>query len=177
MTVTDIANLTLAAGTLILALATMISVVYIARQFNLTRQQAKGTFLLALDEQFEATNAMARRMISEPNFTPNGDEWIDVWRTMSVFERMSIMVDDGILDIALVDRLQGFRLLVIISNDAIYQRLQSTGGEWRDFIHICYLIAAHREKSPDINDADRAFIARVRALDKHARKVNNPFAF
>src|SRR5690349_11633163 len=103
MSVTDIANLTLAAGTLILALATMISVVYIARQFNLTRQQAKGTFLLALDEQFEATNPIARRLVGEPNFTPNGDEWIDVWRTMSVFERMSIMVDDGILDVAMVD--------------------------------------------------------------------------
>src|SRR4051812_38822927 len=177
MSVTDIANLTLAAGTLILALATMISVVYIARQFNLTRQQAKGTFLLALDEQFEATNTMTRRMVTEPNFTPNGDEWIDVWRTMSVFERMSVMVDEGILDLALVDRLHGFRLLIIIGNDAIYQRLQATGGEWRDFIHMCYLIAAHREHSPDINDTDRAFIARVRSLDKHSRKVPNPFTF
>jgi len=177
MTVTDIANLTLAAGTLILALATMISVVYIARQFNLTRQQAKGTFLLALDEQFEATNPMARRILGEPNFAPNGDEWIGVWQMMSVFERMSVMVDDGILDIALVDRLHGFRLLVIIGNDAIYQRLQSTGGEWRDFIHMCYLIADHREHLPDINDADRAFIARVRKLDKHARRFYNPFAF
>src|SRR6185369_11001261 len=104
MSIPDIANLTLAAATLILAIATMISVFYIARQFNLTRQQAKGTFLLALDEQFEATNPMARRILGEPNFTPNGDEWISVWQMMSVFERMSIMIDDGILDIAMVDR-------------------------------------------------------------------------
>ncbi|MEO8394224.1 MAG: hypothetical protein ABI700_14635 [Chloroflexota bacterium] len=177
MTIPDITNLTLAAATLILAIATMISVFYIARQFNLTRQQAKGTFLLALDEQFEATNPIARRMLGQPNFTPDGDEWIDVWRMMSVFERMSVMVDDGILDVALVDRLHGFRLMGIISNDAIYQRLQSTGGEWRDFIHMCYLIAAHREQSPDINDADRTFITRVRSLDKHARKTANPFGF
>ena len=177
MSIPDIANLTLAAATLILAIATMISVVYIARQFHLTREQAKGTFLLALDEQFEATNLMARRILSEPNFTPNGDEWIGVWQMMSVFERMSIMVDDGILDVALVDRLHGFRLLILIGNDAVYQRLQSTGGEWRDFIHMCYLIADHRERLPDINDADRAFIARVRALNKHARRMSNPFAF
>ncbi len=176
MTIADIANLILAVATLILALATMISVVYIARQFNLTREQAKGTFLLALDEQFESTNVMLRRLVSEPQFTPNGDEWVEVWRLMSVFERMSVMVDDKILDIALVDRLHGFRLILIIGNDAVYQRLQSTGGEWRDFIHMCYLIAAHREKSPDINDGDRAFIARVRALDKHARRDANPFA-
>ena len=131
----------------------------------------------ALDEQFEATNAMARRILSEPNFTPNGDEWIGVWQMMSVFERMSIMVDDGILDIAMIDRLHGFRLLILIGNENVYQRLQSTGGEWQDFIHMCHLIADHREHSPDINDADRAFITRVRALNKHARKVPNPFAF
>src|SRR5215475_5142663 len=158
MSITDIANLILAVATLILALATMISVVYIARQFNLTREQAKGTFLLALDEQFQATYAIGLRMLGEPNFVPQGDEWIDIWRTMSVFERMSVMVDDGILDVALVDRLHGFRLLSILANDAIYQRLQSTGGEWRDFIHMCYLIAAHREHSADINDTDRDFI-------------------
>ncbi|HVU10499.1 MAG TPA: hypothetical protein VHD90_04440 [Phototrophicaceae bacterium] len=176
MTVTDIANLILAVATLILALATMISVIYIARQFNLTREQAKGTFLLALDDQFAGTNGVTRRLVSEPNFKPEGDEWMRIWQLMSVFERMSVMVDDKILDIALVDRLHGFRLIVIIANDAVYQRLQSTGGEWRDFVHMCYLIAANREKSPDINDADREFIRRVRALDKHARRVDNPFA-
>ena len=176
MTIADIANLILAIATLILALATMISVVYIARQFNLTREQAKGTFLLALDQQFDATNEVTRKLVSEPHFNPNSEELIRIWQLMSVFERISVMVDDHILDVALVDRLHGFRLQLIIGNDAIYQRLQSTGGEWRDFVHICYLIAASREKSPDINDTDRAFITRVRALDKHARRVDNPFA-
>ena len=177
MNIGEITNLVLALATLLLAIVTMISVIYIARQFRLTQQQAKGTFLMALDEQFDATNTMTRRMVTEPNFTPNGEEWIEVWRMMSVFERMSVMVDDRILDIALVDRLHGFRLLIIIGNDAIYQRLQSTGGEWQDFVHMCYLIADHRERLPDVNDADRKFIARVRTLNKHARKVANPFAF
>src|SRR5579871_1234156 len=175
MNISDIANLILAIATLILAIATMISVVYIARQFNLTREQAKGTFLLALDEQFEATNVMTRHLVNEPNFTPNSDEWIQIWQLMSVFERVSVMVDDKILDVALVDRLHGFRLQLIIGNDAVYQRLLPTGGEWRDFVHICYMIADHREHLSDINDADRAFIARVRRLDKHARRVGNPF--
>jgi hypothetical protein len=164
-------------GGLLLVLVTGISLIYISRQVNITRKQAKGEFLLALDEQFESTNAIARRILSEPNFTPNGDEWIDVWRMMSVFERISVMVDDGILDVALVDRLHGFRLLVIIGNDAIYQRLQSTGGEWKDFVHICYLVADHREKQPDSTDTDRVFITRVRALDNHARRLANPFSF
>src|SRR5579871_395638 len=173
MNISDIANLILAIATLILAIATMISVVYIARQFNLTREQAKGTFLLALDEQFKETNSIARRVISEPNFTPNRDEWLQIIQMMGVFERMSVMVDDGILDLALVDRLHGFRLLILLSNDAVYQSLQSMGGEWRDFIHICYLIANHRERLPDVNDADRRFIARVRTLNKHGRRLDN----
>ena len=118
-----------------------------------------------------------RGKCGQPASALDGDEWISVWQMMSVFERMSIMIDDGILDIAMVDRLHGFRLLILIANDAVYQRLQSTGGEWQDFIHMCHLIADHREHSPDINDADRKFIARVRTLNKHVRKVSNPFGF
>jgi len=41
-------------------------------------------------------------------FKPEGLEWGKIWRFMSIFERINIMVEDRILDIALVDRLYGF---------------------------------------------------------------------
>ncbi|MEO8394223.1 MAG: hypothetical protein ABI700_14630 [Chloroflexota bacterium] len=96
---------------------------------------------------------------------------------MSVFERMNIMVEDKILDVALVDRLYGFRLIGIIANDAIYDRLKSTGGEWQDFINLCYRVSEHREQSGNVVDVDKAFIERVRNINKQARKLSNPFSF
>ncbi len=168
MTIGDIASL-------IVALATTGSLLYISRQVNVTRQQAKGQFLLALDEQFEKTNPITVRLVNEVGFSPVGQDWPDIWRLMSVFERINIMVEDKILDVALVDRLHGFRLIAIVANDAIYNRLLSTGAEWQDFIDLCYAIADHRRASSDPSDV--AFIERVSKLTKDARALRNPFVY
>src|SRR5215213_5812611 len=158
MTVADIASL-------IIALATTGSLIYISRQVNVARQQAKGQFLLALDAQFEKFNDITVRLVREHDFVPQGAEWAQVWGLMSVFERINIMVEDKIMDIAIVDRLHGFRVLRLIANDAIFQRVSATGAEWQDFIDLCYALAHHREErkvSPD----DKPFIERVRTLSK-----------
>src|SRR5215216_7423114 len=119
VTITDIA-------TLVLAIATTTSLIYISRQVNVTRQQTKGQFLLALDDQFARTDSLTIRMVNESNFVPTSAEWPDILRMMSVFERINVMVDDNILDVALVDRLYGFRLMNVIANNVIYERLKST---------------------------------------------------
>jgi len=169
MTLTDI-------GTLIIALATTCSLLYISRQVNVARQQAKGQFLLALDAQFEKFNPITIRLVNEQPFMPTGTEWPEIWGLMSVFERINIMVEDKILDVGLVDRLHGFRLISIIANEGIYQRLGTTSAEWKDFIDLCYAIADYRsENTPD--PADEAFIKRVHSLNKQARRVKNPFQF
>ena len=67
MTIGDIASL-------IMALATTGSLLYISRQVNVTRQQAKGQFLLALDAQFEKFNGLTLRMVNEKDFTPQGTD-------------------------------------------------------------------------------------------------------
>ena len=53
MTVGDIASL-------IIALGTIGSLIYISRQVNVARKQAKGQFLLALDGQFEKFNDITK---------------------------------------------------------------------------------------------------------------------
>jgi hypothetical protein len=169
MTLTDF-------GTLIIALGTIGSLLYISRQVNVARQQAKGQFLLALDAQFEKFNPITVRLVNEQAFTPNGKDWYEIWGLMSVFERINIMVEDKILDVGLVDRLHGFRLISIIANDGIFQRLKETSAEWKDFIDLCYAVADHRQKNtPDPADAD--FIKRVHTLNTHVRRVQNPFRF
>src|SRR5664279_4096749 len=84
MTISDVASI-------IVALATMGSLLYISRQVRVSRQQTKGQFLLALDEQFEKTSAITVRLVNEPPFTPSGSDWAEVWRLMGVFERINIM--------------------------------------------------------------------------------------
>ena len=166
ITITDIA-------TVLLALTTLGSLIYVSRQVSATRQATRGEFLLALDEQFEKTNTITMRLLEEPNFTPHDQEWVEIWRLMSVFERINIMVEDKMLTVGLVDRLHGFRLLKLIENDAIYGRVQVAGADWQDFIDLCYAIADHRMRT-SATDRDRAFHQRVYRLSKDTRTAN-PF--
>jgi len=169
MTLTDF-------GTMVLAIATTISLFYISRQISATRTQAKGQFLLALDQQFEKSNDITVRLINEQDFKPVGADWPEIFRLMSVFERMNIMLEDKILDIGIIDRLHGFRVVKIIANDTIYERLESTGAEWQDFIDLCYALADHRE-SRGTDPQDKAFIERVRKLSKQSHRLQNPWAY
>jgi hypothetical protein len=169
LTLTDIA-------TLILAFATTVSLIYIGRQVRVTRQQTKGEFLLALDAQFEKTLDITRRLVMEKDFKPVGDEWPQVWQLMSVFERINIMMEDNILDVDIIDRLHGFRLLILIANDAVYERLKQTGAEWQDFIDLCYAVADNRARK-GAQGNDSAFIERVHKLSKETRSLKNPFDF
>ena len=167
MTIGDLASL-------MVALATTGSLIYISRQVNVTRQQAKGQFLLALDDQFEKFNSITLRLVNGQKFMPTGDDWILLFGLMSVFERINIMVEDNILDVGLVDRLHGFRLLALIANDGVFQRLQGSGAEWQDFIDLCYAIADKRRKH-QVSQNDKAFIERVYQLNKETLSLKNPF--
>ena len=169
MTIGDLASM-------IVALATTGSLIYISRQVNVTRRQTKGQFLLALDDQFEKFNDMTIRLVNEPTFSPTSSEWKQIWGSMSVFERINIMVEDNILDVALVDRLYGFRLLSLIANDDIFQRLSSSGVEWQDFIDLCYAVADHRQQTSS-NARDLAFVERVHKLNKQSNSLKNPWRF
>jgi hypothetical protein len=159
-----------------LAIAGVGSLLYISRQVNVARQQAKGQFLLTLDGYFEKLNEITARLLNEEDYKPVGRGWGEIWQLMSLYERINIMVEDKIIDIAIVDRLYGFRLLAIVANDAIFQRVQSMGAEWQDFIDLCHAVAKHRRrKNPSPNDA--VFFERVQSLDKQLRAPGNPWKF
>lgn len=151
-------------ASLMVALATAGSLIYISRQVNVTRLQAKGQFLLALDDQFKEFNRVTVALIntSQP-FSPQSSDWREIFSYMSVFERINIMVEDKILDVALVDRLYGSRLMTLLRNDDIYQMVATSGAEWQDFIHLCRLIA-ERRRQVHIADYDQAFIDRASKL-------------
>jgi hypothetical protein len=169
MSISDLASI-------ILAVSATVSLLYIARQVSVTRQQTKGQFLLALDEQFAKSRPILQRFVGEPNFRPEGQEWPKVWALMSVFERINIMVEDKILDIGIIDRLHGFVLLGIIANNEVYERLLATGAEWQDFIDLCRAIAKHRRRK-GAGPHHAAFLERVEALDKETRLLKDPWQY
>jgi hypothetical protein len=169
MTIADLASV-------VLALSGTLSLLYIARQLAVTRRQAKGQFLLALDDRFAQSRAILARFVGDPNFTPQGEEWPQVWALMSIFERLNIMVEDRIVDVAIVDRLHGYLLLGLIANDAVYERLKTTAAEWQDFIDLCHAIARHRRRR-GIGPRHKAFVDRVVTLDKNAPLTRNPWAY
>jgi len=157
---------------LVLAISTTLSLLYIARQLSVTRRQTKGEFLLALDEQIEKCRDILLRVINDVDFKPKGKEWTEVWAMMNVFERISIMVEDKIIDMGIVDRLYGYFMLKIIANEAIFQRVKETGADWQDFVTLCYRLAKRRRRSG--HPHDKAFIGRVRQLSKDTRSLE-PF--
>ena len=159
-----------------LAIAGVGSLLYISRQVKVARQQTKGQFLLALDAQFEKLNELTARLLNEEDYKPVNRAWGEVWMLMSVYERINIMVEDGILDIAIVDRLYGFRLLAIIANDEIFRRVQSMGAEWQDFIDLCRRVGSYRRRKNN-SKSDSVFFERVLNLDKQARIEGNPWRF
>ncbi|HTH13269.1 MAG TPA: hypothetical protein VMB23_02660 [Spirochaetia bacterium] len=169
MTVADIASV-------ILALSGTLSLLYIARQLAVSQRQAKGQFLLALDDRFSQSRAILARFVADPNFSPQGEEWPQVWALMSIFERLNIMVEDRIVDIAIVDRLHGYLLLGLVANDAVFERLKTTAAEWQDFIDLCHAIARHHKRRRS-GPRHAAFIDRVATLDKNAPLTRNPWAY
>ena len=168
MTIADLASV-------VLAITTTVSLIYIARQVSVTRQQTKGQFILSLDEQLAQMREVSASLAADPQFKPEGKEWPRVWSLMSVFERVNIMVEDKILDLEIVDRLYGYILSRLIENDAIYQRVHATGAEWQDFVGLCHLLARLRRRKN--NAGDKTFLERVATLDKDARHMTNPFEY
>lgn len=151
-------------GSIALAFITAISLIYVSRQVNATRLQAKGEFIQALDRQFRDYNRIGIDIIrNRQHFAPKSDDWREIIGYMGVFERMNIMVEDKILDIALVDRLYGSRPILLLSSDEVYQMVSESGAEWRDFIHLCRRIADHR-RQVHVADYDQPFIERASKL-------------
>jgi len=56
---------------------------------------------------------------------------------MGLFERVKVLIDDGIIDANTVNRLYGYRITNIVSNAAIQEeKLVKEAGSWKDFIEL-----------------------------------------
>ena len=62
-------------ATISYSFAGVVGLLYISRQVAIARDQAKGQFLLSLDDRLEKSMEVTSRLFNDQNFTPVGKEW------------------------------------------------------------------------------------------------------
>ncbi|HXU36336.1 MAG TPA: hypothetical protein VN937_08215 [Blastocatellia bacterium] len=67
---------------------------------------------------------------------------------MGLFERIKVLVDDGIVDLATIDKLYGYRVFNIVANDVIRKgKLEGQRAEhWKGFIELWDALKDRRRK-------------------------------
>jgi len=130
--------------------------VYAGIQLRASKKIARGEFLLRLDEMFQQHNETHTRLrpggiwASAGKGPATNEDWIAVEKYMGLFERIKVLMDDGIVDLATIDRLYGYRVFNLVANDIIRTvKLEGKVREyWQDFIELHRALEKSRQKHP-----------------------------
>ena len=123
---------------------TGVGLVYAGLQLRDARKSARGQFLLALDERFDGHAEVHHRLRPGGDWAQGSDtgphdvaEWVAVEMYMGLFERVDLLVRDGLISRTSVDDLYGYRLSNLVANRMIrQQKLVQNADGWRLFIHL-----------------------------------------
>ncbi len=122
---------------------------YAGGQLRAAHQSARGTFLLELDEAFTRhTDVYIRLRPGDVSQSPgdwigpgrgpeNSSDWMAVEQYMGLFERIEVLIEGGVLDAQITNRLHGYRVRNIVANDRIRKTLLVDGAAgWQDFLSL-----------------------------------------
>lgn len=122
---------------------------YAGNQLHASRLSARGTFLLDLDEAFlrhldvysrlrPGDDGQSPGSWAEPGHGPDtAAEWMAVEQYMGLFERIEVLIEGGVLDAGITNRLYGYRVRNIVANDRIRNKLLVDGAAgWTDFLSL-----------------------------------------
>lgn len=140
-------------ATILGLIMTGVGLVYAGIQLRASKKIARGEFLLHLDELFHQHQDVHTRLrpggawSSSGNGPSSVEDWVAVEKYMGLFERIKVLIDDGIVDLATIDRLYGYRVLNIITNDVIKKaKLEGeTNNYWQDFIGLYEALEKRRQ--------------------------------
>ena len=132
---------------------------YAALQLRHTRNTSRATFLLVLDEAFgqhREVHSLLRpggAWAGSGQGPENPDEWIAVEDYMGLFERIEVLVEGGVLDASLVDRLYGYRISNIVANPVI-RRAKLIDGKagWTDFLMLVGRLRTNGRRFPGLDE-------------------------
>ncbi len=135
------------------SIAGVIGLLAVFFQLRASQKIAKGNFLLTLNAQL-VSHELAYRATMKIDWIPDkyGVTMDMMENYMSLFEQFKILLDDQIIDFQVVDRLYGYRILVIVANDYLFNDiLMKYGVAWPDFIALSKQIASNHRKNPNKN--------------------------
>jgi len=152
LTTSDYITLAGSIATTIAAVAAVVALIYARGQINEAQKQlrhsraiAHGDFLLRLDEAFQRHTKV--HMLLQPDFEwgnnkggpASAEDWFLVTSYMGLFERVNFLIESEIEELAIVDKLYGYRVYNIVANNVI-RRAKLEDKEiaryWEGFIEL-----------------------------------------
>lgn len=132
------------------SIASVVGIVLVLLQVRASQKIAKGEFLLHLAELLHGHDAAYQATLGL-DWTPgnNGVSALDMENYMSLFEQFKVLLDYGIIDLEVFDRLYGYRVMLIVLNDFIFQdTLIKHAVGWPDFIQLAKVISRRQSRNP-----------------------------
>ena len=120
----------------------IIGLVYADFQFRATKRSTQGNFLLQFDQMLQTYDKVHKLMRPIGDWRSGKkkieeDDWPDIERYMGIFERIKILIDDKFINLAVFDRLYGYRIDNILKTRQILnEKLIKRAYGWQDFIHL-----------------------------------------
>lgn len=146
-----------AIGTAVGLILTGFGLILAVLQMRNSRKVALGEFLLHLDEMFFQHQEVHIALRpggkwANDNNHPNGaEEWAMVEDYMGLLEQVYILIDQGMIDADIIERIYKFRLINIVAHDTIRQaKLVKEKRNWADFIALCKLFGVDRDLQIEI---------------------------
>jgi hypothetical protein len=141
-------------ATVIGLVMTGIGLLYAGIQLRASKKIARGEFLLRLDEMFQQHREVHTHLRPGGIWAGTGkgpasvENWVAVEKYMGLFERIKVLIDDGIVDLATIERLYGYRIFNIVANDVIRQaKIEGEAKEyWQDFIELYQTLEKRRKR-------------------------------
>jgi len=165
LTTSDYITLAGSIATAVAAVAAVVALIYARGQINEAQKQlrhsraiAHGDFLLRLDEAFQRHTKV--HMLLQPDFEwgrnksgpASAEDWFLVTSYMGLFERVNFLIESEIEELAIIDRLYGYRVYNIVANDIIrITKLENKelARSWEGFIQLWLQLKSLR---PNWND-------------------------
>lgn len=116
--------------------------IYAAQQLRASRKIARIEFVLRIYEMMQQYNDVHVRLVGKGNWSGDEgpsteEEWARVDRYMGLFEPIQMLLEDGLVNIKMVDTLYGHRVLALVRNPVIAHRnLDEKSYRWGKFISL-----------------------------------------
>lgn len=157
LSIGDIANM-------IMAAATVLGLVYIAKQTRDTQKHALGQTLFQLDSQFrEFSDIHSRLMSTIDDYGPLAypEDFLGIWSYMGLFERCMVLIEHGLLDFKTFFAFYGYRLYSVVRNYDIRTDIELNPEQHQYFIRLCHAVLAYKSHR-GLNEADQAFAEHIK---------------